>query len=281
MDRVETEAFNLTAVNFTYFNGYDYGRDLQMARRTVYDYEAEYYLESDGGVEIDGKFVAFESGSINFRRPGQVVRGVAPYKCYCVCIDLLGDRRKVLGSYHFGKPEYAQKNYQNKILDGIPGKLPAEKSAGAGEIMRRIRDNCAANDVLLLKSDLYRLLHALYSAASEDKIACVRYHASVQRAASHIRENFTSDIDINALARRAGLSANYFYKVFKDAFGVTPNRYILMLRLEKAKNLLRVTNLSVAQIGSECGFFDNAYFSYVFRREAHVTPKQYRAQEPI
>jgi transcriptional regulator GlxA family with amidase domain len=63
--------------------------------------------------------------------------------------------------------------------------------------------------------------------------------------------------------------------------GVTPNNYILKLRLDKAKYLLATTNMAIADIGCECGFLDNVYFSYVFKKKEGIQPSQYKANNFI
>lgn len=72
------------------------------------------------------------------------------------------------------------------------------------------------------------------------------------------------------------MSENYFHNLFKKSFQITPNVYILQLRMNEAVNLLANTKLSVKEIAHETGYFDAAYFSRTFSKYFDMSPKQYR-----
>ncbi len=63
---------------------------------------------------------------------------------------------------------------------------------------------------------------------------------------------------------------------FSSFLGVTPNNFIINMKLEKAKYLLSVTDLNIAEVAYQCGFLDNVYFSYVFKKKEGITPREYR-----
>ena len=68
-----TQYLNPVVLRCSRFNGYPLNRTTRYAPRTVYDYELEYYIRSDGGIRIDGRYVPFRAGELNIRKPGQVV----------------------------------------------------------------------------------------------------------------------------------------------------------------------------------------------------------------
>ena len=74
----------------------------------------------------------------------------------------------------------------------------------------------------------------------------------------------------------SGLTARRFCDLFKSHFGVTPNRYIVMRRVECAKGMLQIQPLMVTSVAEACGFSDVYYFSRVFKREVGVSPKKYK-----
>ena len=92
-----TQYLNPTLLCCYYFDGYALEPGRAMPERTVYDYELEYFVKSDGGIYVDGRFYPFKAGEMSLRRPGQVVRGVAPYACYTLCVDMLGNDKRAAG----------------------------------------------------------------------------------------------------------------------------------------------------------------------------------------
>lgn len=271
---LDTINFDLELLKCQYFEGFNLDRTIKMGKRTVYDYEIEYYTKSDGGIEIDGKFVSFEAGSINFRVPGQVVRGVAGYNCYILCFDILGNKDKREGYNAFGSHENRQPKYNNSILNNIPNKIPADKCTNAQKLIKSIYNkNMIGSDIayLEIKADLYALFCELYKATQVGGSNIL-----IKKALRYIGENYNNQINILEIADFVGVSVNYFHNIFKATMGITPNNYILKLRLERAKYLLSATDMMVCDIGEQCGFLDNVYFSYVFKKKEGVTPKEYR-----
>lgn len=95
---------------------------------------------------------------------------------------------------------------------------------------------------------------------------CVRY----------IEQHYSKPFDRDELARRASLSSSYFSILFKRYVSCSPVQYVTRVRMDRAMQLLRESNLSVAEIASEVGFRDPLYFSRVFTQSIGVTPREYR-----
>ena len=87
---------------------------------------------------------------------------------------------------------------------------------------------------------------------------------------------YAAPLDLAALARSAHLSESHFSRSFAEAFGVTPHRYLLTTRLERAKALLRDTELSVTDICLRVGLTSLGSFSSQFRRFVGESPTAYR-----
>jgi len=83
-------------------------------------------------------------------------------------------------------------------------------------------------------------------------------------------------IDRLKVAKTVGLSPRYFSRVFKAETGTTFEKYLLQLRLEKARDLLRYTELPIKQVGQEAGFGSSAYFFEAFKRMSGLAPERYR-----
>jgi AraC family transcriptional regulator len=89
-------------------------------------------------------------------------------------------------------------------------------------------------------------------------------------------EYLSEDFDLERLAARAGLSKFHFQRLFKAAVGVSPSHYLINLRLNEARRLLRETKMSVVDVALEVGYADPSNFARLFRRENGLSPSDYR-----
>ncbi len=107
-------------------------------------------------------------------------------------------------------------------------------------------------------------------------------HHSLMPALDMIHSNLTLPLEIQELAELSNLSAEHFSRKFKQAFNISPKRYILSKRIELAKQLL-LENLSVGQVSEQCGFCDLYHFSRTFKQNTGLSPtkfyKTYRIQD--
>jgi transcriptional regulator GlxA family with amidase domain len=87
---------------------------------------------------------------------------------------------------------------------------------------------------------------------------------------------YDKPLDLADLARAANVSERHFSRSFKRAYGETPYQYLLSRRLERARHLLRTTDLQVAEVCLEVGFTSVGSFTTTFRREVGITPGDYR-----
>jgi len=100
------------------------------------------------------------------------------------------------------------------------------------------------------------------------------------RAKDLVDARYREPLDVPTLARAAHLSPAHFSREFRRAFGETPHQYLLTRRLERAAELLRNTDHSVADICFEVGLASVGSFTTSFRRVYRTTPTEYRAAHP-
>ena len=91
---------------------------------------------------------------------------------------------------------------------------------------------------------------------------------------------YSEPLDVDDLARAAGLSKAHFSREFRRTFGESPYVYLLTRRLERAAALLRNTDHSVAEICFEVGLQGVGSFTTSFKRMYGITPTAYRAAAP-
>jgi AraC-like DNA-binding protein len=91
---------------------------------------------------------------------------------------------------------------------------------------------------------------------------------------------YAEALDVDEMARAAGLSRAHFSREFRRAFGTSPHAYLLTRRLERAAALLRTTDRSVAEICMDVGLQSVGSFTTSFKRTFGRTPVEYRAAFP-
>ena len=101
---------------------------------------------------------------------------------------------------------------------------------------------------------------------------------TVQNIADFLQKNFNQQLKINDLAEKFHYSRNYLFTLFKREYGVSPQEYLLTLRIKKAKQLLsyKDKNISVKEVSFAVGFEDPLYFSRIFRKRTGVSPTEFK-----
>jgi AraC-like DNA-binding protein len=108
-----------------------------------------------------------------------------------------------------------------------------------------------------------------------------RQDRHLQGAVEYIRQHFTQPLSFKKVARVAGFNATYFSELFRKREGVTFEKYVLGLRLERAQQLLARTKHDVGRVAILCGFNSPQYFCRAFRRTVGRAPLDYRANPQV
>lgn len=98
----------------------------------------------------------------------------------------------------------------------------------------------------------------------------------LQRVLSRMRADLATDIKLSALAAECGYSRTHFLRMFQIATGYTPHQYLLHLRLQAARQMLKQRSRSIIEIAADCGFSSHAHLSRTFRRIIGITPSAFR-----
>lgn len=98
----------------------------------------------------------------------------------------------------------------------------------------------------------------------------------VKRAQEFIDEFYNSDITIIDICREIHISPYHFIRLFKKKVGMTPHEYLLNLRIDNAKKMIKINEESIMIISKKCGFINNAHFSTTFKRLTGLTPVEYK-----
>lgn len=101
--------------------------------------------------------------------------------------------------------------------------------------------------------------------------------ASLNRVIQKIEDELTESLSLSQLAQVAGLSVPHFCRAFKQSVGRSPYDFIIRRRIERAKEYLLGSDMTITDIALSCGFSSSSHFSNTFRREAAASPLEYRA----
>ncbi|NOW88483.1 MULTISPECIES: AraC family transcriptional regulator [Clostridium] len=94
----------------------------------------------------------------------------------------------------------------------------------------------------------------------------------------YIENNFTEKIDLEKLSKIAGFSKGHFCRLFKQITSMSAIDYINNLRINKAFDLLKNSDLNITEIAVSCGFSDSNYFSRIFKNHKKISPMQTKKQ---
>ena len=98
----------------------------------------------------------------------------------------------------------------------------------------------------------------------------------MKEALGFIDANFQRDLSIEEIADASGLNRSYFSRLFKETFGQSPQQFLIQYRLTKAAELLKNTQISVAEVGRSVGYDNQLHFSRAFKSVFGVPPSEYR-----
>ena len=103
-----------------------------------------------------------------------------------------------------------------------------------------------------------------------------RSNGIIDRAKEYIMTHYQKDISLDDVSREVDISPYYFSKLFKEATGDNFIEYLTNLRIDKAKDLLDNTELSMKEICVQVGYANPNYFSRIFKKNVGVTPTEYK-----
>jgi len=137
----------------------------------------------------------------------------------------------------------------------------------------------AANDALLtaLLAELYREYEngptAIGAAISGTEL---HHYEVAMRSAARIRESPAEVLGVAQLASEAGYSADHFSRIFLSVTGLRPQDYLIKARIDRARQLLAESDLTIGEVATRVGFSDIFYFSRLFRQRTGQPPSAFR-----
>ena len=120
------------------------------------------------------------------------------------------------------------------------------------------------------------LVRQLMESVNADAGEGIEQKRVIRTVLAIIDERYREDISLQSIAEEVYLSPSYLSYLFKKEVGVSLIKYITMLRLGKAKELLLAGNMKVSDIAVKVGYQNYSYFNIMFKNHVGVSPAQYR-----
>jgi len=159
-------------------------------------------------------------------------------------------------------------SFSDPLVTSATLQLVEELARGPRADTRFMEDVCQ----LLIRQTERVLLGRAGNRLSPSRTQLGRLRSVLAWIDRHLGEEITNA----ALARQAGLGESYFRHVFTRAFGVSPSQYVQQRRLERARELLTMTQLPIVHVATECGFASQSYLTTCFKARHGVTPARFR-----
>ena len=130
--------------------------------------------------------------------------------------------------------------------------------------------------ITILKVHLLRSYSIFNPIIPDYKGGLAKY--KLNRTISFINDNLDRDFKLKDLASLVEMSPYHFARMFKQSVGLTPHQYLVKQRMNKAQELLRRTEIAIADIGYLVGYKNSSHFAKVFRQQVKVSPTAYRQE---
>jgi AraC family transcriptional regulator len=240
----------------------------------------------------------------HLRRPTDVTRKIEGFPTERA---LIGPRRicltpggSVVKTHHTGNPEILQVYIRQSAYELAVNEMYGCEASEAEIIPRyAMLDPLLEQLLLAVKSSLQNgaAKDRLYTDTIAQMIAVhlARHHSSrsrefslptptaipgwkVHRLIEFIEEHLDGDLSLESMAREVQLCPLYLPRAFKSSMGKSPHQYVLQRRIERAKDLLRNTDMQIIEVALSAGFSSQSHLSTWFRRTVGVSPSDYRRQ---
>ena len=160
----------------------------------------------------------------------------------------------------------------SKLVENFGGDLKKENPE---MIHRSFIDNAVASEEIFV-SKMQTILN--FALDYRDSKLTSRYGTIILKAKDYIEKNYSDqNTTLTSVAEFVCLSPNHFSTIFSQECNITFIEYLTNVRIEHAKQLIKNTEMKGYDIAYECGFSDPHYFSYIFKKNTGLTPREYKS----
>lgn len=232
--------------------------------RTVTEYEIEFYTGPGTYGLCNGERIPYEPGVLAVYRPGDVRQSLLHFRCRYLHV-IVGDRE--IASRLDALPRFTYMRNTDRVSQLY------EKT----DLLFPVRDDGSALRftayLLSLIADIRDERRFLSDDAPDRKIS-----NAVAAARAYMEKYYGSPITLADIAQAVHLTPNHLCTLFSSVCGISPHAYLVGIRIDRAKYLLRSSTMNITEIAMNVGVSSYNYFSALFLRKTGMTPTQYRME---
>ena len=128
---------------------------------------------------------------------------------------------------------------------------------------------------LKMKRDLYGLL-SLICESEQQKFIGKRGFNTIEKGIEYLQKDERQELSVDEIARLCFISPAYFRRLFREFSGMSPSEYRSERRIERAKDLLEHSELSIEALSELLGYSDPSYFCRIFKKKTGLSPSEYQ-----
>ena len=199
----------------------------------------------------------------------------------CLALGIHPDKIKETVDFFNTKTRIDYENDQHSLDETS---IHLENNEHVQYVLKRIfqtflSDNVAKDALLdlMLKELILRLLQSRAKSVFINDPALFENNRMAY-IVKYMKENLKDNITVDKLANIACMSSSHFYRTFKNTFGVSPVDFLNGQRIQLAKDLIKNSRMSLAEIAFQSGFNNPSYFTRLFKRLENTTPNSFRKE---
>ena len=162
-------------------------------------------------------------------------------------------------------------NYRTENIEFFESKEPEILA----KLFRKILD-CWNKKDIGYKYKCSAILYEIFAECYSQNFKPESLNSKIQKSVDYILKNYkNSDLSIKEIADKSFISEVYFRRLFKEEYGISPQKYIINLRIQSAMGLISTGYYSLKEVSDMSGYTDYKYFSVEFKKIAGVSPSEY------
>lgn len=177
--------------------------------------------------------------------------------------------------------QYAWIEFNGSLAEGILRKMGFAKDkpviSDNGSCGRKIKELAQIGDLPF--EAIMQKLWGIFSEISERDMGNISISEYIKKAESYIKINIHNKVTVSDVAKYIGIDRSHLSRLFRRDMGVSPQQYIISLKMKTAANYLKNKQISVSEAAQSVGYGDIRIFNKAFKREFGMSPSLWRKRE--